>query len=251
VVSGSRIGRRARDEPDRRSVEPMDDQSPGAVRQVRVVIVEDHALVRQGTAELLDHEVDLLVVGMAADAEEARRILDTARADVVLVDVELPGMNGIALAGVVRDAFPDVRVLVLSAYDSYAYVSEALQAGAAGYLLKTASGSELADAIRTVANGAIVLDRAVSQRVLRQSPTEGWTASRHAGLTAREVEVLRLIAQGMANKEIAAQLGLGRRTVEGYVSAVLSKLGVETRTAAALYALDHGLTPPHRRDPPT
>jgi two-component system, NarL family, response regulator DevR len=200
-------------------------------------VVEDHALVREGTAELLERDPDLTVVGQASTAEEALRLLDGLRPDVALVDVELPGMNGIALARSVADHAPEIRVLILSAYDDYAYVIGALEAGVAGYLLKTSSARELGDAVRTAAGGALVLDEAISRRLTRR-----WRSGPDravAALTARETEVLRLIARGLPNKQIASQLGLGLRTVESHVSSVLGKLGLTSRTEAALYAVSH------------
>jgi two-component system, NarL family, response regulator LiaR len=206
-------------------------------RPVTVVVVEDHALVREGTAELLERDPRLSVVGQAGSAEEALDLLSDLRPDIALVDVELPGMNGIALARAVSDRSPQTRVLILSAYDDYAYLIGALEAGVAGYLLKTSSARELADAVRTAAGGALVLDETLSRRLTRRWRSGPGTAS--PVLTARETDVLRLIARGLPNKQIASQLGLGLRTVESHVSSLLSKLGVSSRTEAALYAVSH------------
>lgn len=201
---------------------------------IRIVVVEDHTVVREGTAELLQRDPDLSVVGQAASGEDAVALLCDLRPDVALVDVELPGMNGIALARVVAERAPEVRVLILSAYDDYAYVMGALDAGVAGYLLKTTSAREVCNAVRTAAGGALVLDEAISQRLTRR-----WRAGTGAPatLTGRETDVLRLIGRGMSNKQIASQLGLGLRTVESHVSSVLGKLGLNSRTEAALYAV--------------
>ena len=208
---------------------------PTARQPVRIVVVEDHAVVREGTAELLEHDPDLRVVGQAGSGEEALRLLCDLRPDVALVDVELPGMNGIALARAVAERVPEMRVLILSAYDDYAYVIEALETGVAGYLLKTASAREVRNAVRTAAGGALVLDEAISQRLTRR--WRAGTGAASATLTARETDVLRLIARGMSNKQIASQLGLGLRTVESHVSSLLAKLGLTSRTEAALYAV--------------
>ncbi len=200
-------------------------------------MVEDHTVVREGTVELLQRDPDLRVVGQAASGEDAVPLLCDLRPEVALVDVELPGMNGIALARVVAERVPEVRVLILSAYDDYAYVIEALETGVAGYLLKTASAREVCNAVRTAADGALVLDEAISQRLTRR-----WRAGTDAtptALTPRETDVLRLIGRGMSNKQIASQLGLGLRTVESHVSSVLGKLGLTSRTEAALYAVSH------------
>lgn len=220
-----------------------DDQAVGATgsadgsRPVTVVVVEDHALVREGTAELLQRDPGLSVVGQAGSGEEALKLLSDLRPDIALVDMELPGMNGVALARVVSDRALQTRVLILSAYDDYAYVIGALEAGVAGYLLKTSSARELVDAVRTVAGGALVLDESISRRLTRRWRSGPGSAS--PALTARESDVLRLIARGLPNKQIASQLGLGLRTVESHVSCLLGKLGVSSRTEAALYAVSH------------
>lgn len=204
---------------------------------IRVVVVEDHALVREGTTELLEREPGCTVVGQAASAEEALTLIRGLNPDIALVDVELPGMNGIALARTVAEQAPGTRVIVLSAYDDYAYVIGALDAGVAGYLLKTSTGQELSNAVRTAASGALVLDQAISRRLSRR--WHSGTGSTPPAFTQRETEVLNLIARGLPNKQIASQLGLGLRTVETHVSNVLSKLGVTSRTEAALYAVSH------------
>ena len=209
------------------------------------MVVEDHALVREGTAELLERDPDLMVVGQAGSAEEGLALLRDLHPDIALVDVELPGLNGIALARAIAEQSPPTRVLIISAYDDYAYVIGALEAGVAGYLLKTASARELADAVRTAAGGALVLDQAISRRLTRR--WRSGPGSSTAALTARETDVLRLLARGLPNKQIASELGLGLRTVESHVSNVLGKLGLSSRTEAALYAVSHHVAPPKLR----
>lgn len=209
------------------------------------MVVEDHVLVREGTAELLERDPDLMVVGQAGSAEEGLALLGDLHPDVALVDVELPGLNGIALARAIAEQFPQTRVLILSAYDDYAYVIGALEVGVVGYLLKTASARELADAVRTAAGGALVLDQAISRRLTRR--WRSGPGSSTAALTARETDVLRLLARGLPNKQIASELGLGLRTVESHVSNVLGKLGLSSRTEAALYAVSHHVAPPNLR----
>lgn len=200
-----------------------------------VAIVDDHALVREGTVELLEHEPDLQVVGQAGSGEEALVLFERVGPDVALVDVNLPGMSGLELARRASERRLGVRVLVVSAYDDFAYVTEALELGVGGYLLKTATARELVDALRAVADGVFVLDQAVAARLARRQASGDARAGTPAALTSRELSVLAQLGRGRTNKQIAAALGLGVRTVEGYVSNVLVKLGVSSRTEAALY----------------
>jgi DNA-binding NarL/FixJ family response regulator len=209
-----------------------------ALHSIRVVIVDDHALVREGTRQLLELAPDVAVVATAGSGEEALALLHELKPDVALVDINLPAMSGLELAREMATALPDVHVLILSAYDEYAYIAEALEIGVGGYLLKTASAKELVDAVRAVSDGVLVLDRQVSKRLVRQRQSGPETVGT---LTPRETDVLVLLAQGKSNKQIAAQLELGTRTVEGYVSNVLSKLGVTSRTEAVTHALSHRL----------
>ena len=209
-----------------------------AARCIRVLIVDDHALVREGTRQLLEREGGIEVLATTGSAEEALELLGPLGPDVAIVDVNLPAMNGLELAAKVVASYPAVRVLILSAYDEHAYIAEALDIGVAGYLLKTASAKELTDAVRAVADGVFVLDREVSKQLVRRHEVTPHTVGQ---LTARETAVLELLAQGRTNKQIAAELDLGIRTVEGYVSNVLSKLGVSSRTEAATHAIIHRL----------
>jgi DNA-binding NarL/FixJ family response regulator len=204
---------------------------------VRIVIVEDHALVREGTAQLLESTPDLQVVGQCGTAEEGAELVARLAPDVALVDVNLPGASGLELASELARRQPSTRVLVVSAYDDHAYVAEALEIGVGGYLLKTASGRELVEAVRLVAAGVFVLDGAVSSRLGRMRRGGGSTRFDPRALTPREAEVLSLITQGRSNKQIAAELSLGLRTVESHVSSLLSKLGATSRTEAVAYAL--------------
>ncbi len=213
---------------------------------IRVLIVDDHALVREGTRELLSQDDSVVVVGMAGSGEEALEAVAALSPDVALVDVNLPAMSGLELSRALLAQFPSTKVLVLSAYDDYAYVAEALEVGVAGYLLKTASAKELIDAVRAVHDGVFVLDRQVSQRLVRRRETAPTAVS---GLTPRETSVLQLLAQGRSNKQIATEMALGTRTVEGYVSNILAKLGVASRTEAVAHAIRHRLVSPSGHDP--
>ncbi len=208
-----------------------------ATSPISVTVVDDHTLVRDAACQLLAQEPGIEVVGQAASAEEALEQLERRATDVAIVDIALPGMSGLDLARVCAERFPDTAVLLVSAYDDYAYVARALDIGVGGYLLKTASARELVDATRAVADGVFVLDRGVSGRLARRWQRPSGAASAPGTLTPRERDVLALIARGLSNKRIATDLGLGLRTVEGYVSAVLAKLGVASRTEAALFAV--------------
>ena len=206
---------------------------------IRVVVVDDHTLVREGTVDILRRDPMLWVVGQAADGEEAVDLICELRPDLAIVDIELPGMNGIEVVRAVHQRTDGIRFLIVSAYDDHAYLIEALAAGVAGYLIKTVSGRELVNAVWAAAGGSVVFDEAVSQRLTGtrarsvQQPT--------LDLTPRETDVLSLLAGGLTNRRIAAELDLGLRTVESHVSNVLAKLGLTSRTEAALYALRHHL----------
>jgi DNA-binding NarL/FixJ family response regulator len=200
------------------------------------VIVEDHALVREGTAQLLEAHADLQVAGACATAEEGLELVSRLIPDVALVDVSLPGASGLALAREITRRQQPTRVLVVSAYDDHAYVTEALEIGVGGYLLKTASARELVEAVRLVAEGVFVLDGALATRLSRRHDHAPARRGPEV-LTAREAEVFALVAQGRSNKQIAAELSLGLRTVESHVSSLLAKLGATSRTEAVANTL--------------
>lgn len=212
--------------------------SGGGTASFAVVLVEDHRIVREGTRQLLEHDPDIRVVGEASTGEDAVRLALELEPSVMLVDIQLKDMNGIDVIRNVARIAPQVRCVVLSAYDDYVYITEAFEAGAYGYLLKTVSAVELIAAVRTVAAGATVTDDRISQRLM-----ERWRRKRPPmeRLTPRETEVLRLLVKGSSNKEMAHELDLGLRTVEGYVSNVFAKCGVRSRTEAVLFALSHHL----------
>lgn len=206
---------------------------------IRIVVVDDHALVREGTVEILERDPALSVVGQCESGEEAVELICELQPDLALVDIELPGMTGIEVTRAVQQRVTGTRFVVVSADDDHAYVMEALAAGVSGYLLKTVSGKDLLNAVRSVAGGTVVLDEGVSRRLGEpHRPTGRATARVEEKLTPRETDVLSLVAQGRSNRQIAAQLGLGVRTVESHVSSTLAKLGLRSRTEAALYCVD-------------
>lgn len=205
---------------------------------VRVLIVEDHAVVREGTRELIQRDPAVEVVGEAGTAQEALTLTEQLRPDVVLLDLALPDRNGIDVLPELRESAPEARIVVLSAYDDGVYVVTAIEAGAAGYLLKTARGQEVVEAIHTVRRGQVVLQAEVAGK-LRRSLRRGGTG-RETALSAREMEILSLAAKGWRNRDIASEMGISVRTVEGHLSHILGKLGLSSRTEAVVYGAAHG-----------
>jgi DNA-binding NarL/FixJ family response regulator len=219
--------------------------SPGPVVR-RVVIVDDHELLRAGTRQIFEQAGGFEVVGEAADGEEALQVVDREQPDVVLVDIRLPSTNGIELARHLITAHPSMTVLILSAYDDEDYVRAALSVGVSGYLLKTTPAHELVRAINVACDGTNVLDPAVSARLIDRP--SGRVVADPSPLTAREQQVVRLAAKGLANKAIARELGISPRTVEGHLNHVFEKLGTTSRTGLVHYALTTGLLS-DREDP--
>lgn len=210
---------------------------------IRLLLVDDHALVRQGLRGLLELTPDLRVVGEAADGEEALRRVAELNPDVVLMDVRMPRMNGLEALRALRRTDPGRRVLLLTTFDEDSVVLEALRAGVQGFLLKDVTLEQLSDAIRRVAGGETLLPPGVSERVLRgfsELAPDFPHSPLPEGLTRRELEVLRLMARGLSNREIAETLGTAEGTVKNQTSSILSKLGVRDRTRAVLRALELG-----------
>lgn len=210
---------------------------------IRLVLVDDHALVRQGLRGLLDLTPDLRVVGEAVDGEDALSKVEELNPDVVLMDVRMPRMTGLEALRAMRRGPVHRRVVLLTTFDEDAAIVEALRAGVQGFLLKDVSLDELADAIRRVHAGETLLPPGVAERVARgllELSRDFPSAELPEGLTRREVEVLRLIARGLSNREIAQALGTAEGTVKNQTSSILSKLGVRDRTRAVLRAMELG-----------
>lgn len=212
--------------------------------QIRVVIVDDHEIVREGLQTLLTEEPGFEVVGQATNANEAVRVVGQTRPQVVLMDLLMPvaGNDGVEATRHIRERYPETQVVVLTSFGEDHRVRDAIQAGAIGYLLKDVLKADLVRAIQLAAEGKPTLHIVAQQALMRQTAAQTAPAA-HMDLTERERDVLKLIAQGNSNKEIALALHLTEGTVKGYVSAILSKLGVADRTQAALYAVKNGLVP--------
>lgn len=208
---------------------------------IRLVLVDDHPVVRAGLRALLEGQADLTVVAEASDAATALDVVERFRPDVVLMDLNLgPGPGGVTVTASLRALSNPPRVLVLTTYDTEADILAAIKAGAAGYLLKDAPPEELFRAIRGTARGETVLASAVAARLVRRANSPGPV------VTEREVEILQLLARGLANKEIAKQLFVSEATVKSHLSHIYTKLGVDTRAGAVAAAIDQRLIRPYR-----
>jgi len=205
--------------------------------RIRVLIVDDHAVVRQGLRIFLGTEPDFEVVGEAAGGEEAVRLARALRPDIVLMDLLMPGMSGSEATRVIRSELRDVEVVALTSVLDDDSVVAAVRAGAIGYLLKSAEADDLRRALRAAAAGQVQLDPAAAARLVREVRSPPAPES----LTDREGEVMQLLARGMANKEIARDLGISEDTVKTHVSRILAKLGAQSRTQAVLHAMRVGL----------
>jgi len=206
----------------------------------RVLVVDDHTLVRRGTREILERRNEIRVVGEAADGDEAVSLTDRLRPDVVLMDLGMPGLGGVEATRQIKARWPDVEVLALTVHDDDQYLFEAIRAGASGYLLKDVHDDELIDAVLSVAEGGVVLQPAVTRRLVAGLRTRGGTLDESppiSPLTDRELQVLKLVAKGLSNREVSERLGLSARTVETHLSHVYQKLGASSRTEAAIRGL--------------
>lgn len=214
---------------------------------IRVLLVDDQNLFREGLRTLLSVQPDLDVVGEAANGEEALRLVGKLRPSVVLMDLRMPVMDGVAATRRLHEDHPDCRVLVLTTFDDDEYVFEALRSGASGYLLKDAPSSDIVQAIRAAARGETFLQPSVATKVVaefsrlaQRRPLSVQTTLAEP-LSEREIEVLRLVAAGASNREIAANLVIAEGTVKNHLTSILGKLGVRDRTQAALKAREMGL----------
>lgn len=210
--------------------------------KLRVIIADDHKIIREGLKRVINAEPDMEVVGEADDGQDAWQKAIELQPDVVIMDVSMPKLDGIKATERLKRERPHVKVIALSAYDNNGYINRLFQAGASGYLLKLAAAEELINALRIVAAGASYLDKTLTSKILegyiRQKPLN--IGAKQYTLTEREEEVLRLVAQGFINKEIAAKLNLSVKTVESHKSNFMQKLGLHSRAEIVRYALDQG-----------
>ena len=210
--------------------------------KIRVLIADDHTIVREGTRRVLESEPDIEIVGEAGDGEEAVSQATRLKPDVAIIDIGMPKLNGIEATKQIKTLVPATAVLILTVYDNDGYVFSLLEAGAAGYLLKNVRGSELVEAVRSVYNGESVLHPVIASKVLhRFVPSKQDTdKSTPESLSQREIEVLKLAAQGLSNKDIAEKLYISVRTVQTHLSNIFGKLQVGSRTEAVLHGLKEG-----------
>jgi DNA-binding NarL/FixJ family response regulator len=213
---------------------------------IRILLADDQRLMRDGLRILLELEPDLAVVGEAGDGEAALEAYDDLRPDIVLMDIRMPGMDGVEATRRICIRWPEARVIILTTFDDDEYIFEGLRAGALGYLLKDVSGAELAEAVRTVAGGGALIEPSVARKVVAEfarlaTPERPIDAGLPEPLSEREKEIVRLLAQGLTNREIAGRLNLAEGTVKNYVTTILQKLGVRDRTQAALRARELGM----------
>lgn len=209
--------------------------------KIRILLAEDHAIMREGTREFIKREEDMEVVGEAGDGEEAVRLATQLKPDVIVMDIRMPKLNGIEATKQIKSVLPNTAILILTAYDSDQYIFALLDAGAAGYLLKGIRTHELIDAIRAVYAGESVLHPVIASRVIRRVVTPATTGSKSVEpLSEREMEILKFAAKGISNKDIGEQLFLSPRTVQVHLGNIFNKLGVASRTEAVLYGLKRG-----------
>lgn len=211
--------------------------------KIKILIADDHAVVREGTRRVLEQEPDLDVIGEAGDGEEAVELTTSLKPDVAIIDISMPKMDGIEATRRIKATCPSVNVLILTAYDDDQFIFSLLEAGAAGYLLKTVRSRELVDAVRAVYSGESVLHPSVARKVLNRfvsasGKAEGKEPS--SILSEREMEVLKLAAKGLSNQDIADKLCLSIRTVQGHLGHIFNKLQVSSRTEAVVRAMKEG-----------
>jgi DNA-binding NarL/FixJ family response regulator len=210
---------------------------------IHLLIVDDHEMVREGLKAILVNEPDFTIVGDAANAEQALDLIERLRPDIALVDTRLPGTNGIELCRIVSERYPATLVIILTTFTDESLVAQSIQAGARGFIVKDIERLDLKRSIRAVARGEATIDTKVAASVfarLRRNPPRSETVSTPELLSAQQLVILRLVAQGLSSREIATQLYLSENTVKGYVQEILHRLGVKNRTEAVMVAVKQG-----------
>lgn len=219
--------------------EPTSESSTAPAEPIRVFLLDDHEIVRRGIKELLEAEGDIVVVGESGLAQEATRRIPALRPHVAILDGRLPDGSGIDVCRDVRSQDPDIKALILTSYDDDDALFAAIMAGAAGYILKQVRGNDFVDTVRRVAAGQSTLDPSVTAQVLERVRTGPPRDKELDALTAQEQKILELIGEGMTNRQIAERMFLAEKTVKNYVSSMLAKLGLTSRTQAAIFATKH------------
>jgi two-component system response regulator DegU len=209
--------------------------------EIKVMIVDDHHLVREGLKAVLDNGNDISVVGEAGNAEEALKMVEKFVPDVVLMDISMPGMGGIKATRSIRDRYPEVKVVILTMLDQEGYVYEAVKAGATGYMLKSTSSDELVRAIKTVYDGKALLHPDATAQLLKEFANLAENRGQDYGISNREMEVLQLLSEGKTNKEIAKSLYISEQTVKTHLAHIFDKLGTSDRTETVAKCLRNGL----------
>jgi len=217
----------------------LDNTSASSAQPIKVFLLDDHEIVRRGIKELLEAEGDIVVVGESGLAQEATRRIPALRPDVAILDGRLPDGSGIDVCRDVRSVDPSIKALILTSYDDDDALFAAIMAGAAGYILKQVRGNDFVDTVRRVAAGQSTLDPSVTAQVLERVRTGPPRDKELEALTAQEQKILELIGEGMTNRQIAERMFLAEKTVKNYVSSMLAKLGLNSRTQAAIFATKH------------
>jgi len=216
---------------------------------IRILIADDHGVLRAGLRALLNTEPDMEVIGEATDGEEVIHQVSTLNPDVVLMDLSMPKIGGIQATQQLKEKYPDISVLILTVHDDDSLLHEAIRSGASGYILKRAVETELTNAIRSVSRGDLYIHPAMTRALLNNSPiSTDVKRSDAATLTHREVDVLRLIAQGCSNRQIATQLTISVRTVESHRANLMAKLNLHSRVELVRYAAEHGMLEDWKKD---
>jgi len=208
---------------------------------IKVMIVDDHNLVREGLKAVFDQGDEIEVVGEAGSGEQAIEMVDKVKPDVILMDISMPGMNGIQATKVIRESHPDAKIVILTMLDQEGYVYEAIKAGATGYMLKSTSSDDLVNAIQTVNEGKALLHPDATAQLLKEFVSLAQNKAKDYGLSNREMEVLQLLSEGKTNKEIAKSLWISEQTVKTHVAHIFDKLGTSDRTETVARALRSGL----------